>query len=42
MVRWQEELRLEQFDERPHIVDLRIGDRVHLIGDNGANLLAAG
>ena len=35
MVRWQEKPRLEQFDERPRIVDLRVGDRVHLIGDDG-------
>src|SRR5215831_19456117 len=35
MVRWQEELRLEQLDEGPRITDLRLGDGVHLIGDNG-------
>jgi hypothetical protein len=35
MVRWQEKFWLEQLDEGPRIIDLRVGDRVHLIGDDG-------
>jgi hypothetical protein len=34
-MRRQEQLRLEQLDEGPRIGDLRVGDRVHLIGDDG-------
>ena len=32
VVRWQEKLWFEQLDERPRITDLRVGDRVDLIG----------
>ena len=35
MMRRQKQLRLEQLDERPSILDLRGGDGVDLIGNDG-------
>ena len=34
VMRRQEQLWLEQLDERPRVVDLCVGDRMHLIGDD--------